>query len=73
MAAELSPDCSALIRFEIKQARGNEVFFIASLDDNGCMVSAEAIARGNKHAVPAILSRASAGQIVLHNHPSGEL
>ena len=73
MAAEFSPDCSALIRFEIKQARGNEVFFIACLDDNGCMVSAEAIARGNKHAVPAILSRASAGQMVLHNHPSGEL
>jgi ATP-dependent DNA helicase DinG len=73
MAAEFSPDCSALIRFEIKQARGNEVFFIASLDDNGCMVSTEAIARGNKHAVPAILSRASAGQMVLHNHPSGEL
>nr|WP_307726383.1 helicase C-terminal domain-containing protein [Trichlorobacter sp.] len=62
-----------MIRFEIKQARGNEVFFIACLDDNGCMVSAEAIARGNKHAVPAILSRASAGQMVLHNHPSGEL
>ena len=73
MAAEFYPDCSALIRFEIKQARGNEVFFIASLDDNGVMISAEAIARGNKHAVPAILSRASAGQMVLHNHPSGEL
>jgi ATP-dependent DNA helicase DinG len=73
MAAEFSPDCSALIRFEIKQARGNEVFFIADLDDSGIMISAEAIARGNKHAVPAILSRASAGQMVLHNHPSGEL
>lgn len=73
MTAEFSPDCSILIRHEIKQARGNEVFFIATLDDNGIMVGAEAIARGNQHAVPAILSRASAGQMVLHNHPSGDL
>lgn len=73
MAAAFSPDCSSLIRYEIQQVGGNEVFFIADLDDNGCMVTAQAIARGNKHAVPAILSRASSGQMVLHNHPSGLL
>jgi len=73
MEVEFAPDCSALIRYEIKQARGNEVFFIASLADNGTLVSAEAVARGNQRAVPAILSRAIAGQMVLHNHPSGDL
>ncbi len=73
MPATFSPDCSKLIRYEIQQAQGNEVFFIAELDDNGVMVTAQAIARGNRHAVPAILSRASAGQMVLHNHPSGDL
>lgn len=73
MAAAFSPDCSSLIRYEIQQAGGNEVFFVADLDDNGLMITAQAIARGNKHAVPAILSRASSGQMVLHNHPSGEL
>ncbi|NJD39347.1 MAG: helicase [Geobacter sp.] len=73
MPPTFSPDCSSLIRYEIQQAHGNEVFFIADLDDNGIMVTAQAIARGNKHAVPAILSRATSGQMVLHNHPSGEL
>jgi len=73
MPPTFSPDCSSLIRYEIQQAHGNEVFFIADLDDNGIMVTAQAIARGNRHAVPAILSRASSGQMVLHNHPSGEL
>ena len=68
-----SADCSALIRYEIEQAEGNEVFFIAQADSNGTIVSAEAVARGNQGAVPAILSRASAGQLVLHNHPSGDL
>jgi len=73
MTVDFSSDCSVLIRHEIRQARGNEVFFIADVDDNGQMISAEAIARGNQHAVPAILSRATAGQMVLHNHPSGDL
>ena len=73
MNLSFSTDCSALIRFEIEAAQGNEVFFIAQLDGDGCVVAAEAIARGNQTAVPAILSRASAGQMVLHNHPSGDL
>lgn len=73
MPPTFSPDCSSLIRYEIQQAGGNEVFFIADLDDNGLLITAQAIARGNKHAVPAILSRATSGQMVLHNHPSGEL
>lgn len=73
MPPTFSSDCSSLIRYEIQQAHGNEVFFIADLDDNGIMVTAQAIARGNRHAVPAILSRATSGQMVLHNHPSGEL
>lgn len=68
-----SADCSALIRHEIAAAHGNEVFFIAQLDGNGTVVEACAIARGNQQAVPAILSRAAAGELVLHNHPSGDL
>lgn len=68
-----SADCSALIRYEIDAAQGNEVFFIAQQDVNGMVVAAEAVARGNQGAVPAILSRAAAGEIVLHNHPTGDL
>ena len=68
-----SAACSALIRYEIDAAQGNEVFFIAQPDGDGCLVEASAIARGNQRAVPAILSRATPGQMVLHNHPSGNL
>ena len=31
------------------------------------------LARGNEYSVPAIIDSASAGQVVLHNHPSGNL
>lgn len=68
-----SADCSALIRHEIDAVQGNEVFFIAELNSDGCVVEASAVARGNQRAVPAILSRATPGQLVLHNHPSGNL
>lgn len=73
MSLSFSADCSALIRHEIRQAKNNEVFFIARPDASGCLVSAEAVARGTKTAVPAIISRAVAGEVVLHNHPSGDL
>ena len=33
----------------------------------------EVLARGNKYSVPAIIDSAESGQVVLHNHPSGNL
>lgn len=73
MQAAFSNECSRLIRYEISEANGNEVFFLAEIDDDGLITEATAIARGNRRAVPAILNRATAGQLVLHNHPSGHL
>ncbi len=61
------------MRHEIRQAKGNEVFFIGRTNVDGIVYEVEAIARGNKVAVPAIISRASGGDIVIHNHPTGEL
>ncbi len=73
MTLSFSSDCRSLICHEIVEARNNEVFFIAQADADGCLVSASAVARGSKKAVPAIISRAVAGEVVLHNHPSGDL
>ena len=66
-------DALLLMRHEIKQAKGNEVFFIGSTNVDGIIYEAEAIARGTKVAVPAIITRASGGDVVIHNHPSGDL
>jgi ATP-dependent DNA helicase DinG len=66
-------DVLLLMRHEISQSKGNEVFFIGRTNVDEIVCEAEAIARGSKVAVPAIISRASSGEVVIHNHPGGDL
>jgi ATP-dependent DNA helicase DinG len=66
-------DALLLMRHEIGEASGNEVFFIGRTNVDGIVCEVEAIARGTKQAVPAILARAACGDVVVHNHPSGDL
>ena len=73
METHFTADCRALMRHEIAEASGNEVFFIGHCNVDGIVCQAEAIARGTKQAVPAILARAGCGDVVVHNHPSGDL
>ena len=73
METHFTADCRALMRHEIAEASGNEVFFIGRCNGDGIVWEAQAIARGTKQAVPAILARAACGDVVVHNHPSGDL
>jgi ATP-dependent DNA helicase DinG len=73
METQFTSDCRALMRHEIAAACGNEVFFIGRTNVDGVVCEAETIARGSKVAVPAIIVRASSGDVVIHNHPSGDL
>ncbi len=73
METTFTSDCRALMRHEIGAASGNEVFFIGRTNVDGIVCEIEAIARGTKTAVPAILARAAGGDVVVHNHPSGDL
>lgn len=73
MDTYIAPDCCTYIKEEITLAHGNEVFFIGTIDVEGRVCSVEAIARGDRTAVPAILTRAQCGDVVIHNHPSGNL
>ena len=72
MENQFTSDCRALMRHEIITANGNEIFFIGRTNVDGIVYEAETIARGSKVAVPAIITRASSGDIVIHNHPSGD-
>ncbi|HEY3308892.1 MAG TPA: helicase C-terminal domain-containing protein [Desulfuromonadaceae bacterium] len=73
METHFTTDCRALMRHEIEAAKGNEVFFIGRTNVDGIVYEVEAVARGTKQAVPAILSRAACGDAVIHNHPNGNL
>jgi ATP-dependent DNA helicase DinG len=57
----------------IAAADGCEVFFTATTDASGALVAVQAVARGHATATPAVTRGLQAGQVVLHNHPSGDL
>lgn len=57
----------------IAEAGGNEVFFAGSLDGKEQVDEVRVVARGSKGAVPAFLDAVGTREVVLHNHPSGNL
>lgn len=61
------------MRIEIAACKGNEVFFLGKTDASRIVTDVETLARGNRDAVAAIMVTASFGDIVIHNHPSGDL
>ena len=69
----LAAPAAQKIRAEITRAKNNEVCFIASLDEAGLIVDVRAVARGHRAAVLAAARDAQPGQVILHNHPSGEI
>jgi ATP-dependent DNA helicase DinG len=60
-------------REAIADAGGNEVFLLGGAGDGGRIDDVRVLARGNRHAAPAILQVPRAGEVVIHNHPSGPL
>jgi len=69
----ISAPAAQLLRDTIREARGNEVFFLAKPDEHGVVIEVTPLARGNDSAVPALLQVTSPGDVVIHNHPSGYL
>lgn len=68
----LHPEAAAALRAAIEDAGGNEVFLVGEVE-GGRVVRVEVHARGTEDAVLALRGRARPGQVVIHNHPSGEL
>lgn len=61
------------IKNAIKDSSENEVFFVGTLNEKSVVDDIKIIARGNRFSVPAIIDSAKNGQVVIHNHPSGNL
>ena len=68
-----SPDSIDQLRFAIKEADGNEIFVLGQTDAERRVVQIEVLARGSKTSVPAILQSCGYGDVVIHNHPTGDL
>lgn len=69
----IRPSACDAMRAAIAEAAGREVFFAGGLDAQGLIDSARVLARGNRGAVPAVFQAVRSGEVVLHNHPSGDL
>lgn len=69
----IAPEAARTMRDAISEADGREVFFAGTLDGQGLVRSARVLARGHQGAVPAIFEGLEPRDIVLHNHPSGDV
>jgi ATP-dependent DNA helicase DinG len=61
------------LRNEISSAEGREIFFLGKTNAHRRVIEIKAIARGDEEEVPAIQQVAAPGDVVIHNHPSGDL
>lgn len=64
---------AAAVRAAIRLAGGREVCFACTLDGDGVIATARVVARGDATSVLALPGFANAGEVLLHNHPSGNL
>lgn len=61
------------MRAAIAAAGGVEVFAVGRVGGRGQVLDVTVHCRGTQDAVPALRSRSQAGDVVIHNHPSGVL
>lgn len=71
--SRLSAAAAGAVRAAIRLAGGREVCFVCTLDADGLIVTARVVARGDATSVLALPGFAQAGELLLHNHPSGDL
>ena len=64
---------AAAMRVAIRLAGGREVCFVCTVDGDGRLTSARAVARGTAGQVLALPGVAQRGEMLVHNHPSGWL
>ncbi len=69
----ITPKAAEAIRGEISQTGGREVFFAGSLNGEGRIENVRVCARGHEGAVPAVFESLDARDVVLHNHPGGDI
>ena len=67
------PAAAAAMRAAISLTGGREVCFVCGLDSRGVIQSARVVSRGGIASVLALPGVAARGEMLVHNHPSGEL
>lgn len=68
-----TPAAVESMRTAISSADGNEVYFGGNFTEGPLVGFVSVIARGNRSAVPAIINSSLEYDLVIHNHPGGNL
>ncbi|NIA13057.1 MAG: DEAD/DEAH box helicase [Nitrospiraceae bacterium] len=71
--SRIAPAAAARMRREIDDAGGREVFFAGSLNAQGLVEDVRVCARGNEDSVLALFDKLVLRDVVIHNHPTGDL
>lgn len=71
--SEILLEVGEKIKTEIESASGNEIFIRAQLNNKNIIEEIEVLARGNSYSAPAVINNIMAGEMIIHNHPSGDL
>jgi len=71
--ARLGARAADAMRAAIRLAGGREVCFVGTMDGDGIVQAARAVARGDARSVLALPGFAKRGEVLVHNHPSGLL
>jgi ATP-dependent DNA helicase DinG len=72
-AQRLSGKAALALRAAIRLAGGREVCFVGTVDSDGMVQTVRAVARGDVRSVLALPGFAERGEMLIHNHPSGNL
>ncbi len=73
MQKRFSLEARLQLQAAIVEASGNEIFAIGHTDADCRVVEVDVLARGSQQAVPAVVQNCRYGDVVIHNHPSGNL
>ncbi len=72
-SGRILPDAAAVMRTAIDETGGREVFFAGELDGKAMLKSVRVLARGQEGAVPAFFEGLQTREVVIHNHPGGDI
>ena len=73
VAAWLAAPAAAGLRAAIREAGGREVFCVGTCGPGGLVQEITIAARGSRHAVAVLAPYLEGADLLIHNHPSGEL
>src|ERR1041385_1025908 len=71
--SRIAPTVATAMKAGIRLAGGREVCFVCTLNDDGLLQTTRVASRGDIRSVLALPGFAARGEMLVHNHPSGNL